>query len=213
MQGVRQRMRAAVRERIRSLRTRNFRLFFIGQLISNTGNWLTMVALTLLLFHLTNSGVAVGFVAACQFGPILVLSPFAGLVADRSNKLRLLKFTQTGEMLQSFALAGLAFMHHPPLAALYATAVVGGVLLAFDNPLRRSFVTEMVPEEDVANAVTLYSALVNASRIFGPALAGLLVVTLGYGWCFTIDAITYIAVLAALWMMHADELRRVPVTP
>jgi MFS family permease len=213
MPGARQRMRTAVRARIRGLRTRNFRLFFIGQLISNTGNWLTMVALTLLVLHLTNSGVAVGFVAACQFGPILVLSPFAGLVADRSNKLRLLKITQTGEMCQSLALGGLAFMHHPPLAALYATAVAGGVLLAFDNPLRRSFVTEMVPEEDVANAVTLYSALVNASRIFGPALAGLLVVTLGYGWAFTIDAFTYLAVLTALFMMHPEELRRVPVTP
>ena len=212
MPAVTERFRAGVRVRIRALRTRNFRLFFIGQLISNTGNWLTLVALTLLVLHLTNSGVAVGFVAACQFGPILVLSPFAGLVADRSNKLRLLKITQTGEMCQSFALGALAFMHHPPLAALYATAVAGGVLLAFDNPLRRSFVTEMVPEEDVANAVTLYSALVNASRIFGPALAGLLVVTLGYGWAFTIDALTYLAVLVALWMMHADELRRAPVT-
>ncbi|TMK85075.1 MAG: MFS transporter, partial [Actinobacteria bacterium] len=194
---ARERFRAAVRGRIRGLRTRNFRLFFIGQLISNSGNWLTMVALTLLVLHLTKSGVAVGFVAACQFGPILVLSAFAGLVADRSNKLRLLKTTQIGEMCQSLVLASLAFMHHPPLWALYVTALAGGCLLAFDNPVRRSFVTEMVPEEDVGNAVTLYSALVNASRIFGPALAGLLIVTLGFGWCFTIDAVTYIAVLVA----------------
>jgi MFS family permease len=213
MHGLRQRMRAGVRGRIRAVRTRNFRLFFIGQLISNTGNWLTLVALTLLVLHLTNSGVAVGLVAACQFGPILVLSAFAGLIADRSNKLRLLKVTQIGEMCQSFALAGLAFMHHPPLGALYGTALAGGVLLAFDNPVRRSFVTEMVPEEDVANAVTLYSALVNISRIFGPALAGLLVVTAGYGWAFALDGISYIAVLIALWMMRPSELRRVPVTP
>jgi|SRR5581483_609326 len=213
MQGVRDRVRAGVHGRIRALRTRNFRLFFFGQLISNSGNWLTMVALTLLVLHLTNSGIAVGLVAACQFGPILVLSAFAGLIADRSNKLRLLKFTQTGEMCQSFALAGLAFMHHPPLAALYGTALAGGVLLSLDNPVRRSFVTEMVPEEDVANAVTIYSALVNASRIFGPALAGLLVVTAGYGWCFTLDAVSYLAVLAALFMMRTDELRPVPITP
>src|SRR5436305_2736542 len=104
-------------------------------------------------------------------------------------------------------------MHHPPLIALYLTAFIGGCLLAFDNPVRRSFVTEMVPEEDVANAVTLYSALVNASRIFGPALAGLLVVTVGFGWCFTLDAVSYVAVLVALWMMRPAELRRVPVTP
>ena len=126
-----------MRERVRALRARNFRLFFTGQLISNSGNWLTLVALTLLVLHLTNSGVAVGLVAACQFGPILVLSPFAGLVADRSNKLRLLKITQTGEMGQSLVLAGLAFMHHPPLWALYVTALAGGCLLAFDNPGQR----------------------------------------------------------------------------
>ena len=206
-------LRAAARGRIRALRARNFRLFFIGQLISNSGNWLTMVALTLLVLHLTDSGVAVGGLAACQFGPILLLSPFAGLVADRSNKLRLLKTTQIGEMCQSLVLAGFAFMHHAPLAALYLTALAGGCLLAFDNPVRRSFVTEMVPKEDVANAVTLYSALVNSSRIFGPALAGLLVVTVGFGWCFTLDAASYLAVLAALWMMRPDELRTVPVTP
>src|SRR5436305_8310817 len=213
MAGARDRMRAGFRGRVRALRSRNFRLFFTGQLISNSGNWLTLVALTLLVLHLTNSGVAVGLVAACQFGPILILSAFAGLIADRSNKLRLLKPTQSGEMCQSFAPAGFAFMHHPPLAALYGTALAGGCLLAFDNPVRRSFVTEMVPEEDVANAVTLYSALVNASRIFGPALAGLLVVTAGFGWCFTLDAISYVAVLIALWMMRTDELRRMPVTP
>src|ERR671929_2404102 len=115
------RMRAAIRGRVRALRTRNFRLFFIGQLISNSGNWLTMVALTLLVLHLTGSGVAVGALAACQFGPILLLSPFAGLVADRSNKLRLLKGTQIGEMCQSLVLAALAFMHHPPVAAFYVT--------------------------------------------------------------------------------------------
>jgi MFS family permease len=206
-------LRGAARGRTRALRSRNFRLFFIGQLISNSGNWLTMVALTLLVLHLTNSGVAVGALSACQFGPILVLSPFAGLVADRSNKLRLLKTTQIGEMCQSVALAALAFTHHPPLAALYGTALAGGCLLAFDNPVRRSFVTEMVPKEDVANAVTLYSALVNSSRIFGPALAGLLVVTVGFGWCFALDAVTYLAVLAALWMMRTEELRVVPVTP
>jgi MFS family permease len=206
-------VRSAIRGRVRALRTRNFRLFFIGQLISNSGNWLTMVALTLLVLHLTGSGVAVGGLAACQFGPILVLSPFAGLVADRSNKLRLLKGTQIGEMGQSVLLAGLAFMHHPPLAAFYVTALAGGCLLAFDNPVRRSFVTEMVPPEDVGNAVTLYSALVNSSRIFGPAIAGALVITAGFGWCFTLDAATYLAVLAALWMMRTSELRVVEVTP
>src|SRR5262249_57806815 len=104
-------------------------------------------------------------------------------------------------------------MDHPALAAIYATAVAGGVLLAFDNPLRRSFVTEMVPPEDRPNGVALYSAIVNTSRIFGPALAGLLVVTVGFGWCFTVDAISYVFVITALWMMRPSELIRVATPP
>ena len=193
-----------------SLRVRNFRLFFVGQLTSNTGNWLTNVALTLLVLHLTDSGVAIGVLTACQYGPILVLSPFAGAVADRSDKRRMLYLTQGLEMAESVVLAVLAFTHDTPVLALYAVAAGGGVLLAFDNPLRRSFVTEMVPPEEVPNAVVLYSTIVNGARIVGPALAGLLVVTVGYGWCFTVDALSYVAVLGALWAMRPEELRKAP---
>src|SRR3954463_6710330 len=196
-----------------ALWVRNFRLFFIGQLISNSGNWLTMVGLVLLVLHRTNRGLAVGLLTACQFGPILLLSPWAGVIADRSNKRRLLLLTQSLEMAQSFVLGALAFSHNAPLWAFYATALAGGTMLAFDNPARRSFVTQMVPPDDVPNAVTLYSALVNCSRIFGPALAGFLVVTVGFGWAFTLDAFSYIAVLAALLMMRTGELRPIPVTP
>ena len=196
-----------------SLRIRNFRLFFAGQLVSNTGNWLTNVALTLLILHLTDSGIAVGLLTTCQYGPILLLSIWAGTIADRSNKRNLLFITQSLEMVESAALAALAFMHEPPIVAFYVIAAIGGVLLAFDNPLRRSFVTEMVPEDERANAVVLYSTIVNASRIFGPALAGLLIVTVGFGWCFTVDAASYLVVLAALWMMRPSELHRVPSRP
>jgi len=193
-----------------SLRHRNFRLFFIGQSISNSGNWLTNVALTLLVLKLTSTGVGVGFLAACQFGPMLLLSAWGGALADRSDKRRMLLVTQSLEMAQSISLAVLAFMPHPPLAWLYSLAGVGGVLLSLDNPLRRSFVTEMVPPEDIPNAVVLYSTIVNLSRIFGPSLAGLLVVTVGYGWCFTVDAASYIAVIACLVMMRPAELNRHP---
>jgi MFS family permease len=202
------RIRRATHRTFLSLRHRNFRLFFYGQLVSNTGNWLTNVALTLLVLHLTNSGLAVGALAAAQFGPILLLSPWAGAIADRHDKRTLLFITQSVEMCQSVALAVLAFMPDPPVAGFYLIAVVGGVALAFDNPLRRSFVTEMVPGEDRPNAVALYSAIVNASRIFGPALAGILIVTVGYGWCFTLDAASYVFVIAALWMMRPAELLR-----
>jgi MFS family permease len=192
---------------------RNFRLFFGGQLISQVGNWLTLVAQTLLVLHLTGNGLAVGIVAGCQFAPVLVLGAWAGLVADRSDKRKLLLIVQTFAMLQSFALATLAFLPHTPVVGIYLVALLGGIATAFDNPARRAFVVEMVPTDDVQNAVSLNSALMTASRIVGPALAGLLVVTVGYGWCFTLDGISYLAVIAGLWMMNSAELHRGPATP
>jgi MFS family permease len=196
-----------------SLRNRNFRLYFIGQLISNTGNWLTNVALTLLVLNLTGSGLAVGLLAACQYGPILFLSAWAGVIADEMNKRHLLLVTQTLEMCQSIGLAIVAFTPHPSVVALLVLALLGGVFLSFDNPLRRSFVSEMVRPEDLPNAVVLYSTIVNISRTFGPALAGLLVLTLGYGWAFTLDAVSYVAVIVCLIMMRPAELYRAPSKP
>jgi MFS family permease len=195
----------------RSLGVRNFRLFFVGQLISQVGNWLTLIAQTLLILKLTNSGLAVGLLAATQFGPVLVLGPFAGLIADRSDKRKLLLIVQSLAMVESFTLAVLAFLPHPPIAGIFLTALFGGVTVAFDNPTRRAFVVEMVPDEDVHNAVSLNSALMTSSRIVGPALAGLLITTVGYGWCFGVDGVSYIAVLVALWRMNSAELRPPPV--
>jgi MFS family permease len=206
-------LRRAARKTFLSLRNRNFRLYFTGQLVSNTGNWLTSVALTLLVLEITGRGLAVGVLAACQYGPILFLSPWAGAIADRGDKRRLLLLTQGLEMAQSIGLAILAFLPRTPIAGLYVLALAGGILLAFDNPLRRSFVSEMVPAEDTPNAVVLYSTTVNVARVFGPALAGLLVVTLGYGWCFAIDAASYVAVLVCLVMMRPAELHREPRGP
>jgi MFS family permease len=201
------------RATVSSLRSRNFRLFFFGQTISNTGTWLTTVGLTLLVLDRTGSGVSVGVLSACQFGPILLLTAWGGVIVDRTNKRNLLMFTQVMEMLQSFALGALAFTHNAPLPAFYAVAAFGGCMLAFDGPARRTMVNEMVPKEDVANAVTVFAAMVNIARIAGPAIAGVLVVTVGYAWCFTVDGISYIAVIVALGMMRTKELRVVPVTP
>src|SRR5258706_7634339 len=139
------RFRKATTDTFRSLQVRNFRLFFTGQLISQVGNWLTLVAQTLLVLKLTDSGVALGALAAAQFGPVLLIGPWAGLVADRSDKRRLLLIVQTIAMAQSFTLAALAFSGHPPVLAIYAVALVGGITVAFDNPARRAFVVEMVP--------------------------------------------------------------------
>jgi MFS family permease len=205
-------IRTATRETFRSFHVRNFRLFFSGQLISQVGNWLTLVAQTLLVYDLTHSGTALGVLAAAQFGPVLLLGSWAGLVADRSDKRKLLLIVQAVAMAQSFALAALAFTGHPPVLAIYGVAMIGGVTIAFDNPARRAFVVEMVPEDDMQNAVSLNSALMTSSRIVGPAVAGLLVVTVGYGWCFLSDALSYLAVLAGLWLMRTEELRPAPVT-
>ncbi len=190
---------------------RNFRLFFFGQMISQVGNWITLVASSLLVLKLTDSGVAVGVLAACQFLPVLLFGVWTGLVADRSDKRKLLLVVQTFAMLQSFALSALAFMNHAPIGAFYAVALAGGFATAFDNPTRRAFVVEMVPRTSVQNAVSLNSALMTASRIVGPALAGLLITTVGYGWCFLVDGISYLAVLGGLWLMRPAELH--PSTP
>jgi MFS family permease len=206
-------VRAAARETFASLEHRNFRLFFTGQLISQVGNWLTLVAQTLLVLKLTDSGVALGVLAAAQFGPILVLGPWAGLIADRSDKRKLLLVVQALAMVQSFVLSALAFSGEPPVGAIYAVAVFGGICMAFDNPARRSFVVEMVPARQINNAVSLNSALMTSSRVVGPALAGLLVATVGYGWAFLADGLSYVAVLVGLWMMRTSELRPAPVTP
>ena len=195
----------------RSLRYRNFRLFFIGQGISQIGNWLTLVTQTLLVLHLTDSGIAVGLLTAFQFGPVLLFGAWGGLIADRSDKRRLLLFVQFFAMAQSFILAALALMGDPPLAAIYAVAFAGGLTMAFDNPTRRAFVVEMVPEDDVNNAVSMNSAVMTSSRVIGPALAGLLIATVGYSWAFALDGLSYVAVIISLLMMRPSELRPSPV--
>ncbi len=203
-------VRVTLSKTFQSLASRNYRLFFLGQLISNTGNQLTNLALILFALQLGHSGLAVGALAACQFGPLVLLSAWAGAFADRVNKRRALLVTQGLEMGQSVALAVLAFMPHPPLTLLYVLSLGGGVLLAFDNPLRRSFVPEMVSKEDLPNAVVLYSTIVALSQVLGPALAGVLVTSVGFGWCFTLDALTYLAVIVCLVLMRESELSRQP---
>ena len=204
-------LRAATRDTFRSLGVRNFRLFFTGQLISQVGNWLTLVAQALLILKLTDNGIALGGLAAAQFGPVLLIGPWAGLIADRSDKRKLLLIVQTIAMAQSFTLAALAFSGHPPVLAVYAVALVGGMTIAFDNPARRAFVVEMVPADHMNNAVSLNSALMTSSRVVGPALAGLLIATVGFGWCFLGDGLSYIAVIIGLWMIRTEELRPSPV--
>lgn len=206
-----ERLGTAARDTFRSLHVRNFRLFFSGQLISQTGTWLTMVAQTLLVLKLTDSGVAIGLLTAFQFGPVLLLGAWAGSVADRSDKRLLLIRTQAAAMVQSLALAAVVLSGHETVAIIYALALVQGTITAFDNPARRAFVVEMVPKDMVANAVSLNSTVMTGSRIVGPAAAGLLVITVGFGWAFLIDGLSYLAVIYGLYLMRSEELD--PSTP
>jgi len=201
------RLRLAGADTFRSLRIRNFRLFFIGQFVSQMGNWLTLVAQALFVLRLTDNGVMLGGLLAAQFAPVLLIGPWAGLVSDRSDKRRLLLMVSVIAMVQSAVLAALAFHGSPPIIALYAVALVGGITVAFDNPARRSFVVEMVPEDLTTNAVSLNSALMTGARVVGPAIAGLLITTVGFGWCFALDALSYVAVLITFGRMRTSELR------
>jgi len=204
---VTEKLRAGAGDTFRSLRIRNFRLFFFGQLISQTGTWLTMVTLTLLVLDLTDSGVAIGLLTATMFGPVLVLGAWAGSLADRSDKHRLLIVAQTAAMVQSLILAAVVFAGIESLPVIYGLAAMSGVITSFDNPARRAFVVEMVPEAMMPNAVSLNSALMTGARVIGPAAGGLLVVTVGYGWAFLIDGLSYLAVLYGLLAMDRSELR------
>jgi MFS family permease len=210
---VSRRLRHFSDETFSSLRVRNFRLFFGGQLISQTGTWLTMIAQTLLVLEITDSGIALGVLTACQFLPVLLLGAWAGAVADRADKRRLLTMLQGAAMVQSVALGVMVFTDHATLGWIFALATVQGVITAFDNPTRRSFVVEMVPRDEVTNAVSLNSAVMTGSRVVGPAAAGVLVVTFGFGWAFIIDAASYIAVIAGLLAMRDDELFRSAPAP
>ncbi|MFA5882469.1 MAG: MFS transporter [Acidimicrobiia bacterium] len=195
----------------RSFASRNFRLFFTGQLISQVGNWLTTIATTLFVLHLTGSGIAIGVLTACQFAPMLVFGLWAGVIIDRTDKRKLLLGTQVVAALQSVALAVLAFSGDPQLVAIYAVAFIGGCVVAIDSTTRRAFVVELVDESLVTNAVSLNSALMTSARVVGPVVAGALVALFGYGWCFTIDALSYLGPMIALSLMRPAEIRRPPV--
>jgi MFS family permease len=195
----------------RSLKYRNFRLFFIGQFVSQVGNWLTLVTQALLAFEWSgHSGFAVGVLSACQFVPVLMFGAYGGVVSDRSDRRRLLMLVQFIAMLQSFGLAIVA-LTHGGLVWLDGVAVVSGCTMAFDNPARRTLFVELVDAEDVNNAVGLNSSLMTSSRIIGPAIASILIATVGYAGCFTADAVSYLAVLIGLAMMRPHEIRSTPV--
>jgi MFS family permease len=194
-----------------SLRIRNYRLYFLGQIISVSGTFMQSIAQTWLVLQLTNSGTALGIVTALQYVPLLVISPYGGVIADRFPKRKILYMTQSIAGLLALILGVLVATDTIQLWMVYILAFCLGLTNAFDNPTRQSFVVEMVGEDELKNAVTLFSTLVNLSRIIGPGIAGVLITTVGLAPCFILNGISYIAVVIMLFKMHADELRLSPL--
>lgn len=196
-----------------SLKFRNYRLWFSGALVSNIGTWMQRTAQDwLVLTQLThNSGVALGVTTALQFLPVLFLSPWAGLLADRMDRRRLLMATQGSMGIFAAILGGLVLSGHVRLWQVYVLALALGVAAAFDAPVRQTFVAQLVPKEKLTNAVGLNSASFNAARLVGPGLAGLLIAAIGTGWMFWLNAASFACTIGALVGMRAAELYPMPM--
>ena len=193
---------------LRALGYRNFRLFFGGQLISVIGTWMQNIAQAWLVYRLSGSSVQLGAVSFAGQIPILFLAPLGGIVADRYSKRRVVILTQIAAMLLAFALAGLTLTKTIHVWHVFVLASSLGVVNAFDIPARQAFQVEMVGKPDLMNAIALNSSLFNASRVIGPAIAGILVAMIGEGWCFFVNAVSYIAVITGLLMMTVEERER-----
>ena len=202
-------LRVASRRTFPSLRHhRNYRLFFFGQLTSVAGTWMQNIALAWVVVEVAphSRGLAVGLLSVCRFGPFTVLGLFAGVVTDRLDNRRTVIVTQTIQMLLSAVLAALTLLGHIRLWEVYAIAVLTGTAIVFDAPSRQNLTFQMVGKEELPNAVALNSSLFNLARIFGPAVAGVVIAAVGTGWCFVINTASFLAVLAALLAMRVADL-------
>lgn len=191
----------------RSLRNGNFRLYLLGQSFSQTGNWFQQTAEIWLILQLTGSGAAVGFASALRFGPLLVFGIPAGLLVDRFDRRRLLLVTQGVYTLASGTMAVAAFAASPSLLLIYSMILVQGIVGAVDNPLRRSFVRDLVTDGDLPSAVSLNSTMHTVARSIGPAIAGVLIVAVGVPLCFALNSVSYGIVLVSLFLLDRHSLR------
>ena len=188
---------------------RNYRLYFYGQVVSLSGTWMQNVAQAWFIVVLTHSPVAVGLLAACQFGPYMLFGLFGGAFADRIDQRRLMIVTQSAFTLTAATLAGLALSGHAAAWEVFVIAAVNGTVTVFDTPARQAFTVQMVGRDELPNAIALNSSLFNASRIIGPAIAGALIAVAGVGICFLLNSVSYLALIAALLLMRQHELHPV----
>ncbi len=199
--------RSRFHDLVRSLRHRNFQLFFSGQLISLIGTWMQNIAQAWLVYRLTGSSLLLGIVGFAGQIPIFLFAPIGGLAADRWNRHHVVIGTQVASMILAFILAALTLFHFVQVWEIVVLAALLGVVNAFDVPARQSFLIEMVVREDLMNAIALNSSMFNGARVIGPAIAGILVARIGEGWCFFANAVSYIAVIIGLLMMKLGPLR------
>jgi MFS family permease len=185
----------------RSLRHRNFQLYFGGQLISVAGTWMQAVAQAWLVYEISHSDLTLGLVGFAAAIPALLVSPWGGVIVDRVPKRALLIVTQASAMMLALILAMLAFTHTVQVWHVVVLAGGLGLVNAFDGPARQAFVVEMVGREDLTNAIALNSMMFNSARVIGPAIGGLLLASVGSGWCFLLNGLSYLAVIAGLWAM------------
>ena len=197
----------------RSLRNRNAKYLFAGVLVSNIGTWMQFTASAFLLYRLTGKATDLGLNVMFQFLPMLLLGAWAGAIADRHNRRRMTLITQTGLAVQSLVLGVLDLTGNINIGVVYVLSLALGVINAFDNPARRGLVTELVDVEDIPNAVSLNTAAMTGSRIFGPALAAALVGPLGTGWLFVINGLSFAAILLGIVVMDVSLLRVAPPAP
>src|SRR2546428_751732 len=186
-----------------ALRHRNYRLFLVGQIVSTIGTWMQTVALPWLALELTHNGFLVGLVLAAQFLPVLILSPFAGEIADRYRKRTVLLVTQTSFVVPPFVLFALTTSGHAQYWMVVLAAVATGTINALDVPTRQAFQVDMVGKQDLMNAIALNSSVFNASAVIGPSIAGILIAVVGVPICFLLNSVSYLAAIGALlWMRN-----------
>jgi MFS family permease len=196
-----------------SLGVRNYRLYFFGQIVSVSGNWMQQVAIAWLVLRLTNSAFELGITVALQTVPYLFFGVWGGLIADRLPKRKLLLCTQVAQIVPPTALWILSHGHLTQIWMVYPIVIVRGFINVFDNPARQSFVIEMVGPERIINGVSLNASVIQTGRLVGPALAGLIIATLGLGPCFLLNAATFVFMVLMLLLMRPEELNPAPVAP
>jgi MFS family permease len=200
--------RVTWRHTFRALRHRNYRLFFWGQLVSLTGTWMQQTAMSWFVYQITNSKLLLGVVAAMGSAPMMLFSIWGGSLADRHPKRSILLATQAAQMICAFLLAAGVWAGFATPLFIIIIAALNGVAMGFDMPARQAFTVEMASREDLLNAISLNSSIVNGARVVGPSVAGLLIGWVGVAMCFFLNGVTFIAVIAGLLMMRLPPFQR-----